>query len=74
MKIKTITATRGATINLGNYENRRIEFGVTADVEDDETPEDAMDDLIVWIRARLKREVKEVRESMTKVSPPGTSI
>ncbi len=41
MKVTKVTYAR--TINLGNYENERIEY--TADVDIDETPEEALEQL-----------------------------
>ena len=39
MKITTITVTRGATINVGNYNNVRFEVSATATVDDGEEAE-----------------------------------
>ena len=43
------------TYNLGNYESAKI--GLTAEVDDGETPEDVFEDLLAEIKA-FKRQIK----------------
>jgi len=41
MKITQLSVTVGRTINLGNYNSLKIEQGVTVDLEDGDSIEDA---------------------------------
>jgi len=43
MRISQLRVDVGRTINLGNYNSLKIEQGVTVDLEDDDTIEDARD-------------------------------
>jgi hypothetical protein len=51
MKIITITYNR--TVNLGNYESKRLE--ATCEVDDAEDPSAACDELRAWVIAELQK-------------------
>jgi hypothetical protein len=51
MKITTITYNR--TVNLGNYESKRLE--ATCEVDDGEDPSVAADELRAWLIAELQK-------------------
>lgn len=51
MRITTITYSR--TINLGNFESKKLE--ATCDVDETEDPSEASDALRVWVLAELTK-------------------
>lgn len=51
MKIKTILYSR--TVNLGNYESKRLE--ATCEINDGEDPSAACDELRTWVIAELQK-------------------
>ncbi len=51
MRITTITYSR--TINLGNFESKKLE--ATCDVDETENPSEASDTLRLWVLAELSK-------------------
>jgi hypothetical protein len=83
MKIKTITCKR--IFNLGNYESRHLEM--TADIFDDEDPDEAARQLIekaerivrervdVEIQAAdLKDEIKDLKKELARLEKQKTTL
>lgn len=65
MKITEIRVTRGATINVGNYESRKIEYGLSAEIEDEGgEPLASVQALTEMVRSWVKQEVEQVRRAM----------
>ena len=54
MKVKTISVLRSRTVNLGNFESTKVEFGATADIEDDENEAAALKKLDLIVKDRMK--------------------
>ena len=67
MKVKLVHVSYGRTINLGNYESLKLEFGVDVELEKDQAPETALHDLRHYLREQVKagalEEIKMRRES-----------
>lgn len=55
MKIKQIRIAVGRTVNLGNYESLRIDVDFTADIDDNENPQMAFENLRAAAKLELKR-------------------
>ncbi len=51
MRITTLTYSR--TINMGNFESKRLE--ATCDVDETENPSEASDDLRNWVLGELTK-------------------
>lgn len=60
MKITTIKVSRGATINMGNYESARVDVGAEATVN----VEDGDDVSVEGLRANYNRIDAQVREML----------
>lgn len=65
MKIEKISVTEGGTINLGNYENRRLEIHMEATLDEGEMPEAAQAEL--WSKARASFADELMRLVRTRV-------
>lgn len=62
MKITQVTYQRGRTINVGNYESVKLEIGLTADVDSEDTVPEVLGELRRTVLSELTREAKAVRE------------
>lgn len=62
MKIKTITVSRGCTLNMGNYESLRLEVSMSADLDDYEDVVKACDELHKTVRSELEAQAYEVNK------------
>lgn len=56
MKFNEVKVSLGRTINLGNYESSRVDFSLSAIVEDG----DSIDDVISTVRAKCDRELDKL--------------
>lgn len=61
MKLTSITVLLARTINLGNYENMRIEGGATAMLEDGDNVEEAKADIVREARTILNAAYVELK-------------
>jgi len=55
--------TRGATINLGNYESARVEISQEVDLTEDDEGQPVFEALNDEVKARLAAEVEKVQEA-----------
>lgn len=60
-KISSISVTFGGTINLGNYNNAKVEIGASADVGDGD-PAEAYDKLREFVMGRVRAEYAVIKK------------
>ena len=60
MNIKTISITRGVTINLGNYESLRLDVQMTAEITPDENETVAVVNLHNIVLDEVERELMDL--------------
>ena len=60
-KISSIAVTFGGTINLGNYNNAKVEIGASADVGDGD-PAEAYDKLREFVMGRVRAEYAVIKK------------
>jgi hypothetical protein len=60
MNIKDISITKSMTVNLGNYSSHRVEFGMTATLDDDEDVDQSTKKLTALVDQKLASEVARV--------------
>ena len=60
MNIKTITISRGATINLGNFESLRLDVQMTGELTSDENEFDAQEKLETYVVDEMERELMDL--------------
>jgi hypothetical protein len=53
MKVTEITVSLGRTVNLGNYENVKLEVSMTAECEPNEPANKCFDELYQQVRSNL---------------------
>lgn len=63
MKLKEITVSIGGTINLGNFENLRIDLSATATVPDGADVSGATEVLTTLVREALVEQLADVRRN-----------
>lgn len=56
MKIRGICCSRGETSNPGNFNSVRLEFSVTATIEDGESVDESYQKLRDWVLSRVQVE------------------
>jgi hypothetical protein len=59
---ETIRVTRGATVNLGNYESARVEIAAEVEVKDGDTKA-ALGATNLECKAFLKKEVEAIQQA-----------
>ena len=74
MRVKTISVMRHRTINRGNFESTRLEFGATAELDDDDIYEVAMDVLDKMVRKTMRDEVKRVVGILTREAAAADTV
>lgn len=57
-----VSVTLGFTMNLGNFESIRFDYGIKATVKDDESYDDALDRVSQIVEARLLARIAEEQE------------
>lgn len=57
MQFKTITFSRGATINRGNFNSDRVEVAATVEVAAGESEDAAFEKAMTWVNNRVKEEI-----------------
>ena len=57
----------GATINTGNFESIRVDYGFEGEVPEGVKPDDAMRKVEQWVEGLLERKIKEVRSEIEGV-------
>lgn len=65
-KVTQITASFGGTVNLGNYENFKIELSMTAVVDEKTAPAPLAAHLLSEIRELVRDEVKKLASRNTR--------
>lgn len=58
MKIKQVRVAIGRTVNLGNFESLRIDIDISADLEDNENPQVATENLRAAVKLELNRAIQ----------------
>jgi hypothetical protein len=59
-----VTASLGITLNIGNFQSARVDCGVTADVRDGETTDDAMRRVYDYVEQFVDEKVKEMQKDI----------
>ena len=57
MEIKTISVKVGATINLGNYESLRLDYGAEATLDFNESADEAITSLRQELTAKMREDL-----------------
>jgi hypothetical protein len=60
MRVKDVTISKGMTVNLGNHSFHKVEVGMTATLDDDETFVEDLENLTELVNAKLAQEVEKV--------------
>lgn len=60
MQVKEVSISKGVTVNLGNHTFTKVEIGMTATLDDDETFVEDLDNLTNLVNAKLAQEVQSV--------------
>lgn len=55
-----VTCSHGFTINLGDFQSYRIDFGVEDDVRENESVKDAMGRVNHFVEAELEAKVRQI--------------
>jgi hypothetical protein len=66
MKVKTVSFSRGATLNVGDFESVKVEVGAEAELEDGESAVQAFDKLRRFVNEQVHQEVVAVRARTRK--------
>jgi hypothetical protein len=61
--MEEVSVTLGFTMNLGNFESIRFDYGLKAHVRDGETYDEAFDRISQTVEARLLARIKEEQDS-----------
>ena len=61
MIMKLLRVTKGATVNLGNYESARVE--VSAEADPDGENEDTLTELTEWIDNFLTVQIRSIEDA-----------
>lgn len=64
MKVKTISYSRALTINLGNFESCRVDWSMSAEVEDTDDLAAAVAELRVLVQAEVKAERVAIKQML----------
>lgn len=51
----------GATVNLGDFNNIKFDFGIEDDVPEGKTPNEHFDKCFKWVWTRLEKNVDEAK-------------
>ena len=60
-KIRTLSWSRGATINTGNYNNVRIECAAMIELGDDEDLEQEFKNMKAWVDGKVREEIDRLK-------------
>jgi hypothetical protein len=58
MKIREIHYARGATINVGNFNNVKVECGASVEIDEGDDADKIFDKLRAWVEARVADEAR----------------
>jgi len=58
----TISVSMGATINIGNYESRKVSIGISYPVEDKKKIKGTLEALKKFVRKQVDIEVEKIRK------------
>jgi len=64
--LSQVTVALGYTINIGNFENIKVDFGVTDEVQPTETQQEAIDRVYELVQENLFAKVDEVKTDLDK--------
>jgi hypothetical protein len=67
MRVKQLSYTRGATINIGDFESVRVDVSATADLDDGEVFDTAYAQLKETVDDAVREEVRRVRGKVAKL-------
>lgn len=62
MKIQTITYSRGATINQGNFNSSRFDVSVTVELDAEDNAAAVYDKAKSWVSERIRAEVQNINK------------
>lgn len=57
-----VTVAAGTTINTGNYENLRLDFGL--EIEGQGNPDATFEKAWAWVEGKLVEKTREIQESL----------
>jgi hypothetical protein len=63
--MSTVTVSLGYTMNIGNFESLRFDYGVTDDVRTDETIEQAVQRVEDLVETVLRKRIDEENRAAT---------
>ncbi len=61
MKITKVTYSRGMSVNVGNFENVRIDISMEAEIGNSPSYNDALQDLKGIVDDKVRQEVRAIR-------------
>ena len=61
MKIRRLSFTRGATVNLGNFNSAKFEASAEVELGDEDKLDDVFQRMRDWVTAKVAAEVKAAR-------------
>ena len=61
-----VNVTLGYTLNLGNFQSLRLDFGVIDSKRDGETTEQAFDRVYKFVEDKLTEKIKEAQEEASE--------
>ena len=61
MRIKTITVSRGVTINLGNYESARLDVSVAFELDETDEPDEVYQKASDFIDQKLDQDMEALK-------------
>lgn len=69
MKVTAVTVEYSRLLNLGDYNNVRLEAGISADIEEGEMPEEALRELTATVREAVREALLEVARKKGQMVP-----
>jgi hypothetical protein len=60
MQVKDVSLTKSMTVSIGGHSYSKVEIGLTATPDEDETYEEALDKVNSFINRKLAQEVERV--------------
>lgn len=61
LNIRELTYTRAATVNIGNYESRRIEITATIQIDKEDDEENKYASLRTWVLNKLQADIRDLK-------------
>ncbi len=60
MKLKEVIVTKSFTRNLGNFESTRVEYGLSATLEDGDKSDDVRAKLAAKVESWITQDIEEI--------------